>query len=188
MTTEIKPLHEEAVEAVHDFCMAVFLDGECYAFAIAMHRNTNWTLMGLIAHDQIKHAIVQDENGIFYDARGPVSEQELGKPFHIPPPYELKTITEDDLRRIRPVQELSIKRAQSTAEILWPNFPFKKSIQAKITAFADDLEKISREHGLWIRSPFPASLPLLAETTGDEQGYTLEPTHDGLTFTIDRRL
>ena len=101
-----------ASEVLGNMCRARYLNGECYAFAIAMHRATGFPMVGLVGELQKKttviHAAVLNPEGKFFDARGVVSEEEFGKPFGYKPPYRLKQVSEPDLRDIRPVDEHEI--------------------------------------------------------------------------------
>ena len=167
MTTVIKRLEQEDLGFLHEMCRSIYLEGECYAFATALHRGLGWPMVGIMdfidSTDKkvIRHVAVKSPDEILYDARGVVSDEELGVPFDLHSPYEMRTVTEDELVRDREtaeVRERSIRMAQKFAETLWPNLPWKESFESRVKAFADALESLSREHELWIRSPVPASL------------------------------
>jgi len=186
----VKPLEKNAAVFLHDLCQSIFLDGECYAFAIALHRYTGLPLVGLIDQDTIRHAAVRcPEDGMLFDARGKVSEEEFREPFSKSPCCMLDSIEEKDLTEIRPVHETTIERAALTAGMLWPDLPWNKtSFLSRVRAFAKDLEEISCKHGIWIRAIVPGSPPILTQAFGDEGGYDVRPTLDGQAFTIDRSL
>jgi hypothetical protein len=148
-------------------------------------------MIGLMDGKVICHVAVQDPNGNMYDARGPIKEAEfgLGGPFGLKPPYNLREVSAGDLVRPGEPPEArvrSVRRARGLAEAIWPELPWQDSLAARATAFADELEILSRKHKLWIRSPVPAAAPVLAMGGDDEGGYALHPTIDGITFTIDR--
>ncbi len=180
---------EESWEALHEECLTMYLDGACYAFATALHQGLGWPIVGLMNGEVIRHAAVQSPDGRLHDVRGFISEEQFGSPFGFAPPYTLRAISMDNLRRDEEPEEVrlnAVRRARRTAEILWPELPWQKSFTARVSAFADELEILSKKHGLWIRAAVPGARPLLAVSGYDEGGYELSPTHDGLTFTIDR--
>lgn len=187
MPTILKELQKRDAEHLHAMAEGIFLDGECYAFAIALHRNTGWPIVGLIRVDVIRHAGVRCPDGRLHDVRGPVFEEEFGLPFSVPAPYELREITEHDLYAAREIKTMAIDLASRIAQALWPDLPWKiDSSQKKALAFLHDLEEISRRHGIWIRSAVPGCPPRLSHQEGSEGGYVLVPTIDALTYTIDR--
>lgn len=169
-----------------------FLHGGCYVFALALHQGLGWPMVGLIrnerGHDRIRHAAVRNPDGRLFDIRGYITEEEIGTPFSYEPPYDLREITIADLEANAHTQSYSIKRARNIAEILWPELPWREKRISKVTAFADELEALCRKHKFWIRAPVPAQAPILTQEEGDESGYVLRPTFDGLSYTINRRL
>lgn len=191
MVVVIQNLDNETLREFHELCEGVYLDGECYTFAIALHRNLGWPIVGLMHKGTVRHALVRrPEDQVLFDARGPVTQAELGEPFGIPLPYDLKPIEENDLRRIKPIQEQGIARTLELAEKLWPDLPWKNSAQKRALRFAEELEQLSRKHGIWLRSRVGAdSLPLLYVGYGDETGYTLTTfSMIDTVCTIDRTL
>ena len=193
MPTMIKTLDGEAAQCMRGIAESGFLDGECYAFAIALSRGLGWPIVGLYPTEAStipRHAAVYGPDKRIHDVRGPLGQRstEFGAPFGIAPPYYLRPMSEDDLRNVRPVVEHTIRLARRIAEHLWPHLPWIESEAQRARAFADELEVLSRKHRLWIRGMAPAMLPLLAKGEDDEGGYVLKPTDDGMTFTIDRYL
>lgn len=192
MPTRIKKLvdeDKESYETLHGLCLSVFLDGECYALAIALNRGLAWPMIGLMNGDEIRHVAVLSPDGRLHDARGYIFEKEFGQPFDLPGQQIIKVVTEKDLiidGEPDMVRENTILMARKIAESLWPELPWKDTFASRVSAFADELENLSRKHKLWIRSPVPASLPVIAVGDDDEAGYDLRPTHDGMTFTIER--
>lgn len=188
MTAICKP-DKEVMEFMRDICRSMFLDGECYAFAVALHRGLSWPIFGLMRNNEIRHAFLRPANvsdDVFFDARGYIEEEKLGKPFGLDQPYELRQIEEKDLYTKRPILDNYINKARQFAEIVWPKLDWKGGTRAdKILAFAKELEALSREHGLWIRAAFPGALPLLAGGCGDES-YSFKLMPDGLTYSVDR--
>lgn len=196
MTTVLHPLAEdsEEYELLHDLVKSIYLDGECYALAIALHRALGWPIIGLMdKHDIIRHAVVKTPDGRYLDARGFVSEATLHTAFG-QTPYPLKEITEEMLfaayfRPNMPEDNANriILQAQRFAEKLWPHLPWNEPSLPKVLAFTDALEALCREHGFWIRSQVPGCPPILCEGDGEEAGYDLRqlPTLDH-SFLIDR--
>lgn len=172
---------------LYDIFRGKYLDGQCYELAIALHQGLGWKLIGLHAEGTIRHAVVKaPENDTFFDARGYVPLKKLGEPFSITPPFSIGEITLGDLKGVRPVKEHAVAFARKHAEALFPELPWINCFQSKVQAFADDLEALSRKHGLWVRGATPGSRPLIATSVGSEEGYELRQTDDGIAFTIDR--
>jgi hypothetical protein len=177
----------EDKELLHDMYRGIFLHGECYAFAIALHQGLGWPMVGLMKGDTIWHAGVRAPDAHIHDIRGQLTEDQFGRGF-LSPPHSIRLITEEELYATRPVDEFSIKKARQLAEVLWPALPWMESQSMKVKAFADELENLSRKHGLWICGSVPADPPRLFSGYGDEGGYAIRPTQDGLTHTICRYL
>jgi len=111
---------------LHALARAIFLDGECYALAIALHRNIGWPIVGLIRVDVIRHAGLERPDGALHDVRGPVSREEFGLPFSISGPYDIRRIAEADLYAARGIiQTEAIDLALRMAQALWPNLPWR---------------------------------------------------------------
>ncbi|MBI2642554.1 MAG: hypothetical protein HYW97_01795 [Candidatus Wildermuthbacteria bacterium] len=179
MTITFENLDAENIQLLYDFCTGVYLDGECYAFAIALQQNLGWPIMGLIHKGTIRHALLQRPDGGLFDARGPVKSKDAGKPFEVPHPYDLKPVEEIDLRKIRPIQELSITRALDIAQRIWPDLPWQNSMHERARRFAEELEALSRKYGVWIYARVPAAQPFLTLAHGDETGYALSTALSG---------
>lgn len=189
MTIKVEELEPKYLETLHSMLIAMCLDGECYAFAIALSRGLGWPMMGLIHKNEIRHAAVLTPDEKFWDARGAVNEAEFGKPFGVLPPYDLRPITEDDLQRVKPVHEYLMESILKKAQIVWPNLPWKAdALKYRVLLFAKELEELSRKHGLWIYGSFPTALPVITEGQGNETGYELKPTIDGSSFFFNRTL
>lgn len=192
MTTHLLPLSGEDLDTMRSLAASIYLDGECYAFAIAVSRGTGLPIVGLMEGAVPRHALVywRDKNR-FVDVRGEhaMHEPRLGAPFgHRPGSYDLQELPEERLFAQRPIDGASIRYAQRYADILLPQLPWRRSRAARAKSFCDELEDLCRRHGLWIRSPYPAAKPVLCDGVGDEDGYTIKPTAEGSQFTIDRRL
>lgn len=170
---------------LHSLHRGGFLEGECYAFAIALHRGLGWPMVGLMKDDVIWHAGVRAPDGRIHDVRGLLSEEDFGRYFSLPPSC-IREIAIEELYATRPIHDRTIVFAGRLAEALWPNLPWLDSQTRKVKAFADELEALSRKHGLWIRGSVPADPPRIYIDCGEEGGYEVRPTVDGLAHTIDR--
>ncbi|MEM9336338.1 MAG: hypothetical protein AAGA35_00580 [Patescibacteria group bacterium] len=167
---------------------SIFLDGECYAFAIALHQGLGWPLIGIMEGDVIRHALVKIPNDspvfrdskiphgqeLLFDARGCVSEDEIGLPFGLTPPWNSTSITIEQLYAVREIQEASITLARQMAEIVWPHLPWKENFDDQVVNFLTAIEAVCREHGFMIRSHYPTAKPIISPCTGDEDGFRVE--------------
>lgn len=174
-------------EMLHDMYRGVFLEGECYAFAMALNQGLAWPMIGLMKGDVIWHAGVRAPDGRIHDVRGFLTEEEFGGHF-LSPPFNIREIVSDELYATRPIHDYTIKKARQLAEVLWPDLPWIESNVSKVKAFADELETLCRKHQLWICGSVPADPPRLFTGCGDEGGYEIHPTIDGLAHTITRYL
>ena len=178
---------EEDHKMLYDAYRCIFLEGECYAFAMALNQGLGWPMVGLMKGNVIWHAGVRSPDGRIHDVRGLLMEEEFGTYFGLPA-SAIREITSDELYATRPVHEFTIKRARNLAEVLWPDLPWIESSAARVTAFADELEALCRKHGFWICAGVPADPPRLFPSFGEEGGYEVSPTIDGLAYTINRYL
>lgn len=115
-------LNQKSKDTLHRILHDTYLDGECYAFAIAMNEGLGWDMYGLTDESgAIRHAFVKTPTGVFFDARGKTPHDKLGKPFGISSPYKLCRITAEDLKREgEPVESLirSVKCATRLSEVV----------------------------------------------------------------------
>ncbi len=179
--------HPEDHALLHDMYRNIFLNGECYAFAIALHEGLGWPMVGLMKGDTIWHAGVRTPDGRVHDVRGFLTEEVFASYF-LSPPFVLRSVDEGMLRAVRPIDEHTIKHARHLAETLWPTLPWKETYAMKVRAFAEELETLSRRHGFWITGSVPAQAPRLYKGCGDEGGYRVSPTISGQAYTIARYL
>jgi hypothetical protein len=167
-------------ELLHHAFLSHYLEGECYAFAIALHQGLGWPVCGIIVDTTIRHAGVRAPDGRIHDIRGLLTEAEFATHF------TLREVSMEELYATRPIDDHSIAHARRLAETLWPELPWISSYVMRVQAFADELEALSRAHGLWIRGDVPASPPLLYTSSGEEGGYRVRPIVDGSSYTITR--
>jgi hypothetical protein len=185
MVTKLTPLAGEDRELLYEMAAPMFTEGECYAFAIALHRGLDWPIVGLMQGEIVRHALTRMPSGKLFDVRGEIEDERVGEPY-LKPPYDLRDIDEKTLYAKRPILDGTIAHARKMAEALWPELPWKSTYAGRARIFADELETLCRRHGIWIRAPVPAQPPFLAPQHGEEGGYELRPTADGYGFTIDR--
>lgn len=191
MPTKVHSLKEdtEAWECLHDIAIARYLDGECYAFARALHEGLGWPLIGLMQGDVIRHAMVREPGGLLRDVCGATTAEELCKTFGLPLPPVTREVRDFDLIRAEEPAErifFMIRQARKMAEVLWPELPWRDSAAQCVAAFTDELESLCRKHRLWLRPMVPGSPMMISDEIGEERGYALTPTSDGTTFCIDR--
>ncbi|MBP9827837.1 hypothetical protein KBC55_01655 [Patescibacteria group bacterium] len=178
-------------KTLHALIIGRCLDGQCYEFAAALQRLTGWSLWALRTHEHhMRHVLVRDSEGTLWDARGPLRDaREIGWPFGVREPYDLREITFEEMTQVRLVEEHAIEACALVIEVLWPNLVRCDSRLRRQEAFVRDLEELSRKHNIWIRAPAEAQhvWPALAEGIGGETGYTMAPTLDANAYYINRR-
>lgn len=172
----------------------IFLDGECYAFAAALNRITSWPIVGLMTTDPELgyvpyHVGVRDPDGRFRDFRGVVDDDTFGAHFGLRQPYDLRELTLEDLRAIRPVAERMITYALALIEHLWPELPVRiNGNTARAHRFAAELEKLCQAHGVWFTTNAggTAHWPFMTFDDDLAQGIELRPSLTGNTFFFNR--
>ena len=172
----------------HDMLEGAGLHGECYALAIAFYQGLGWQIFGLMKGTEVYHAVVKNPgDGTWFDARGSISEEDLGKPFGLSQPYNLKPLQEEELRELRTIQEGSIAFARRMAEEAWPELPWQESFRERARAFLEDVERLSVKYDVWIAVLNSTIPPTLVRGDGEEIGYATRPTGTGYGHTIERR-
>ena len=189
MTTVLHTLKEydyEAWKALQNM-YGIFLHGECYAFALALHRGLGYRLMGLIGgNGVINHAVVAEPDGGYRDIRGVVSPEEAKKPFSV---TSIRQVSERELYQQRPIHDRDIVHARKVAETLWPELPWDTTAAQKVVAFTDELEALCRKHGVWIFGAIPAQQPIIQAMDEESfRGYDLKPNPNGTMFHLERVL
>jgi len=197
MSTKLEKLSGENNESLQRLEIITYLDGQCYEFAVALHRGLGWPLVGVMSGNPagviIRHALAQSPDGKFWDIRGPVKKSEIGTPFGIASEPVLQPVTEEDLRKTRKtfghsISDEAIEHASLVAEGLWPELPWRKeTFQKRVLAFMDELETLCKKHEVWIRAPYPAARIVVGKAYGDEKGFRISPTLNGQYF-FDREL
>jgi hypothetical protein len=187
MNVTFRPVDDCAKEILANMCRSIYLEGECYAFAIAVHRGTDLPIYGLMENSIVLHAVVLLPDDRYLDARGPVNARSVGDPFNLRQPVNIVPVDEARLFAQRHIGDISIRRAGFFAEALWPELPWKNPLCKRVAAFVKDLDRISRKHKFFIRAPVPGARPVLAPAEGNEQ-YELQLTDCGTTYLIDRAL
>lgn len=163
--------------------------GQCYPFAIAMHRGLDWKIIGLFRGEDIIHSGVRSPEGMIWDGRGVISEEEFIRPYSNASKESIRDITEEDLFSRDEVSDHMIESFLEKAQAMWPDLPWKGEIwRQRVVAFTEELEAISRKYKLWVCGPVPAALPVLFRGYDDEKGYQLSMMADGVTHSINRDL
>jgi len=185
----VKKISEEAENIIKHF-LSASVYGQCYCFAIALHRNLGWPIVGILKGENIIHAGVKSPEGKIWDGRGEVLEKEFFEPFKLLKKYPIINVKEERLIYTGKVSEELVELYKEKAQAVWPDLPWKnQTYQQKVVAFTEELEALSRKYKLWITGPYPAKKSVILEGFDDEVGYEIELTGgDGTTHTIDRKL
>lgn len=172
----------------------LYLDAQCYEFALALSESLGWPIVGVIAPYNgeltVRHAVLLSSHNAYFDARGYLIKSEIGAPFGLDSSeYRLKLpLTRADLEQVRPIDEHAMRLARELAEAYWPKLPWKDGLVKRTTAFIDELETLSRKHGIWVFGHLPTTWPGLSVGEGEEvAGYTLETNSTGLSMRFNRR-
>ncbi len=180
-------ISEEVKRFLSDL-LAASIHGSCYEFAVMMHRNLDWPLVGLIENFQIIHVGVKSpKDELIWDGRGGLSQTDSMEPFK-KEGLKFEYIEESDLISHK-ISDRVVEIFLEKAQLLWPELPWKKPTKLEIIElFAKDLEELSRKYRLWICSPISSGPPVIFKGVGDEKGYELTLSEDGNAFFINRKL
>lgn len=189
MPTVFTVPNEKEIRLIQEMYVPMFLNGECLAFAKALHRSLGWPIVGLMRDGRIVHAAVKRPDGAFHDARGIVERDNLGRPFEVSPPLDIRPFREEELCRKSRKHELMIKTAEHVAVALWPDLPWKQdSALARMLAFVDALDKLCQEHQFSLWSASETHPIIVSPAVGDEAGYKVRPLASSVGFALERRL
>lgn len=188
MPTVLVTPHEKELRLIREMWAPMFLEGECEAFAKALHRGLGWPIVGLMRDDRIVHVLVKRPDGAFHDARGIVQGAELGAPFGVRQVYDIRPFEENEMGSFG--HERMIQKAMHVAMMLWPDLPWKPDgTLTQMFTFVDALEKLCQEYQCSLWSPSSETHPIIVSPAiGDEAGYTLKPLASGIGFALERRL
>lgn len=194
MTTIVIPLSKKSDDwkSIHSH-LDGYLHGKCYPFAIMLHENFGWQIIGIVEKGVVQHAGARTPDGKIFDARGFVTEEEFVTPFKLSRTCKIKPIKVDqiDLRVKDPSSTRSVEEdmdfAEKVSRRLWPELPWKDNFIERAKKFADELEELSKKYGVYISYPITTCPPILFEMDGGEGGYTISQLPLG-NFSITRRL
>ena len=86
MSLKFEKLNEESLQILDDMARSIYLDGQCYEFAIALHRGLGWDLVGVmtgsIVGSVIRHALVKSPDGKSRHVRFSCSGKGRGRRYH----------------------------------------------------------------------------------------------------------
>lgn len=182
---KLKKLSQEDWAWMHGYYTGMYLHGHCFAFAIALNQSLGWQLVALYSKNTIIHVMVREPTGVLRDFRGIVKYDEIGKPYHMDPPYKLRKVSRGELEKIEKQHAINLNRAQEIAEILWPDLPYRKRRNDKYLEFVKELEKLSKRTGVWISLPPSPQMISLSRDDGEtETTYILRPNTCGVTFSL----
>ncbi|MCF7816032.1 MAG: hypothetical protein K9M10_01175 [Candidatus Pacebacteria bacterium] len=190
MVTRIVSVDSDERGLLHELVLKQFLDGDCYAFALAVSEGTKWPMVGLFEGSVARHACIKTPDGMFFDARGFVTNEDIGAPFGLSTPHNMKLVFPNDLIREGETKERvtwAIARARTFAETLWPNLPWDTSHVDKVRGFIDELEILCLRHGFYISAQIPGMPPMVVPIDGNEDGYTATQLIDGRQYSLMRR-
>jgi hypothetical protein len=186
---EIKKLGEEDAESVSHMIEGIYLEGNCYEFALGVHQDTGFPLAGLVNNGTVWHAGVRHSDGRFFDARGFVEESDIEVPFRKQGPFEIREITIQEMQASRQISEEGALHASQMVQVVYPDFPWNEcSLISKTRAFLDELEELCRLHGFMIRAPYVTTQPIVELAHGDEKGFSMSPVMSGGGYLFDRIL
>lgn len=186
-----KTPRSDQVQALYRAVAGMYLFGNCYPFAAALHRDLGWPLFGLRSVNptgvRISHAFVQKPDGPFWDVRGPVDKALVGELYDISPD-NIGPVTLEELQKSGPFRKDAVDRASRIAQALWPDLPWHADIfRSRTRSFLGELETLCRKHHLWMRAAIPAQKIHLYEMDGDEIGFTASLADNG-EYVFDRQL
>lgn len=171
------PLTEEEREPLVSF-LGGYLKGMCFIFAIAVARGTGEQLIVVEDRSGIVHAGLRTGTGMCKDIRGEMDQASFTEVF-VSGDHLIRETSEEELLRVslaannEPISEDMIAQARRHAESVWPMWPWKGGHLDQVTKFVEELEVLCRKYGVWLREPYPTTLPLVYPSDGEEKGFEL---------------
>lgn len=171
------PLSEEERDPLISF-LGEYLHGKCFIFALAVARGTGEQLIVVEDRSGIVHAGVRGQDGMCKDVRGSLDDISFAEMF-VFGEHLIRDTSEEELCRVslaangEPITEDMLERARRHAESVWPAWPWKESHLRKVIQFAQELEALCRKCGVWVREPYPATLPIIYPSQGEEKGFEI---------------
>jgi len=152
-----------------------YMMGLCVAFAIAIQRKLRYgELYGIFRGDELMHA-GNRSNGMFFDVRGFMRSVEFTDGWS---GCDVRLTTEEELLRCDPkITEELIRKAEFELELMYPAHCLNKresQTRDRIRKFTEDLEKLCKRHGVYIRGELPHEGPIIYEAYGDEKGFEVQ--------------
>lgn len=183
----IHPLGERDQSNMAELLKSTFLDGGCGYLALALHTGLGWPLIEARVDGKFIHYAVRTPKDKFWDARGEVDDKhQLVETFGVRGQITVIDTTEEKLRAFAEFEyddDHQVQSALGYAQVVWPELPWKSETpRCRVQAFAHQLEKLSREHGIWIRE----GMVYIGDES--ENGYSLQTTISGFTFGLSRIL
>ena len=189
MKVRYEGLSDRDRSILQDLCISRFLQGGCGYFAVAMSRGLGWPMIRIEKpENRFEHVAVLSPDGWsgrYFDARGSVSSEDLGRPFSMYPPHMIRQTSEEEIRSTNPEMfEHQVETALGYAQALWQDLPWLKDTPLmRALAFASRLVELSTKTGYWIRDQ-----GILYRGSDIEDGYVVHPFMDGSQFLITRSL
>ncbi len=189
---KLNNLSEDNRSAAVSGCLG-FVQGECFAFAIAVHEGTGLPLVGIECGGKIVHAGVRIADGRFFDGRGYVPEDKVaGWQFReIGPGYTIVPVTKERLYEIREgkIFPNTIVTASQLAQVGYPELPWNEACFVnRVKAFAHELEKLSRKHGFYITPFNEKAPPVIWPCEDDVWEYSVSPGLSGGQYFLRREI
>ena len=167
MPTSIKRLSDSEKEDLRSVFAAAYMCRPCVAMAVAAHRRTGWPIVVLrSAAGELLHAGVNAPGRGYLDVRGVLPEEE----FRGSRQGALSWAEEEALMDEAGVAEDDVTKAARLLCLLFDDLPGTNVLAARFGGFADALEALCREHGVWLRADGPRGI-IAYEAYGEEVGF-----------------
>jgi hypothetical protein len=188
-SNRLERLNHLATKELWELAKSRFLNGECDAFAIALHRGLGWHLYALRTRDNpYRHVFVRSTPGECYDVRGSVPLTQISQGIGLEQNYSVVATTERDLIEVAKTQEGSIATALQMAQAMWPDLQWLPNTTLRKTEmFVVELEALLRKHGLGMCLPNMGVNLETLEDPGDTH-YYFTPIRCGGKFSLRRKI
>ena len=157
-----------------------------------LHRALNLPMVAVCngSGEAVHVAVASTNDNLYYDARGQVTEEELGQPFGLHPPYDLAPWSESLVYGSEQHADIvNYDSLEALARASHPNLPWPKPSQIdRLMNFALELDELCKVHGVTIRARSPMCTPLIEMAVGDEMGFWVRPTNGYRALEFDRDL
>lgn len=167
MPSSVKRLSDSEKDDLRSVFAAAYMCRLCVAMAAAAHRRTGWPIVALRSSSgELLHAGINVPGRGYLDVRGVLSEEE----FRRGQAGSLSWAEDGALMEEAGIAEADVEKADRLLRLLFDELPGRNAVADRFGGFANALEALCREHGVWLRADGARGI-IAYEAYGEEVGF-----------------